>query len=157
MPFSLAFLVLVLTEIALFIVVGGAFGVLATLGLVLFGMVAGVIVLRRQGVATLMRVRAEVEAGRRTEQPLAEGAAIAVAALLIVLPGFLTDLVGLALFVPAIRGALWRTIRRHATFATASQARPHPRPAPVIDLEESEYGATPRADSPWRPDRGPRA
>jgi UPF0716 protein FxsA len=155
-PFSLAFLLLLLAEIATFIWVGEAIGVLATLGLILFGMIAGAILLRRQGVATVMRVRAEMEAGRAPARPLAEGAATAVGALLIILPGFLTDLAGLLLFVPPVRGALIRAIGRRARTATAAQGL-RPARERVIELDQSEYGARPRRDSPWHQDGGPEA
>ncbi len=155
LPFSLAFLLLVLGEIAVFIRVGEAIGVLATLGLVLFGMVAGALLLRWQGVATLMRVRAEMEAGRTPARSLAEGAVLAIAALLIVVPGFLTDAVGIALFVPSIRRFLWRRLG-HRLRVRATSA-PAPAKRPVLDLDRSEYGARSRPDSPWRQDGGPKA
>ncbi len=153
-PFSLVFLLFVLAEIALFIMVGGAIGVLATLGLVLFGMIAGVLLLRWHGVAALSRARAEMEAGRPPTRQLAQGAALAAAALLIILPGFLTDLIGVLLFVPQVRGALSDWVRRRVPVTTkTTQSRPRPASGPVVELDQSEYDAPPRPDSPWRQDR----
>ena len=153
-PFSVVFLLLVLGEITAFILVGQALGVLATLGLVLFGMVAGAMLLRWQGMATLMRVRADMEAGRRPGRPLAEGATLAVAALLIVVPGFLTDMIGLLMFLPPVRRALWVVIERNVKIKVAETRTPQgARRTPVVDLDQSEYDARPRADSPWRHDR----
>ena len=153
-PFSIVFLLLVLGEITAFILVGQALGVLATLGLVLFGMVAGAMLLRWHGMATLMRVRADMEAGRTPGRPLAEGAALAVAALLIVAPGFLTDAIGLLLFLPPVRRALWRVVARNVTVKAAETRAPQgPRQTPVVDLDQSEYDSRPRPDSPWRHDR----
>jgi UPF0716 protein FxsA len=156
-PFSLIFLFLVLAEIAVFIYVGEAIGVLATLGLTLFGMIAGAILLRAQGMATLMRVRAEIEAGRTPARPLGEGAVLAVAALLIILPGFLTDLMGILLFLPPVRELLWRAVRSRVQVVTAPAPGAKSSRGPVIDLDHSEYGADPRPDSPWRSDSGPQA
>lgn len=155
-PFSLIFLFLVLAEIAVFIQVGAAIGVLATLGLTLLGMIVGAILLRAQGTATLMRVRAEIEAGRTPARPLGEGAALAAAALLIILPGFLTDLMGLLLFLPPVRAALWSIVRRKVHVATPAPGA-QPSRSPMIDLDHSEYGASPRPDSPWRSDGRPQA
>lgn len=155
LPFSLLLLLLVLGEIAVFIQVGEAIGVLATLGLTLFGMVAGVLLLRWHGVNTVIRVREEMEAGRTPARPLAHGAVLALAALLLVLPGFLTDLAGVLLFLPPVREALWRALRRRVKVKTASP--PRPGHAQVIDLERGEYGTSPRPDSPWRQDRDPEA
>ncbi len=158
-PVRLVLLGLLLAEIAGFILVGKAIGVLATLGLVLFGMVAGSMLLRRQGFATLTKVQADLADGRVPARPLAEGAVLAFAALLIIVPGFLTDLAGIALLVPAVREALWRAVRRRVQFARGGASS---RPA-VVDLDRSEYGARRgaaggrRIDSPWRPPQGPDA
>ena len=155
MPISLIFLALVLGEIAGFIVVGKAIGVLPTLGLILLGMAAGVLLLRRQGFATLMRVRDDLAAGRHPARPLAEGALLAFAALLIILPGFLTDTIGILLFVPFIREALWRAVQSRVTIRAG---KPAPAPAEgsrVVDLEREEY--SPRPASPWRLRGGPEA
>jgi UPF0716 protein FxsA len=160
-PVSLIVVSFILAEIAAFILVGEAIGVLATLGLVLFGMVAGSVLLRRQGLATLMKVQADLAAGRAPARPLAEGAVLSVAALLIVLPGFVSDLIGIALFVPAVREALWRAIQRRLRVRTAPREAASPARPAVLDLERSEYGAVPRAggqsDSPWRPPGRPEA
>lgn len=155
-PYSFLFLLLVLGEITVFILVGEAVGVLATLGLILFGMVAGTLLLRRQGMATLTRVRAEMEAGRTPARELAHGAAQALAALLIILPGFLTDLLGLLLFLPPVREALWQLVRRNVKVAETT-TRPQPPRGPVVELDQGEYEASPHRDSPWRQDRGPKA
>jgi UPF0716 protein FxsA len=153
LPFSLVFLLLVLAEIAVFIRVGEAIGVLATLGLTLFAMVAGALLLRYHGVATLVRVRAEIEAGRTPAPALAEGAVLAAAAFLLIVPGFITDAAGALLFVPPVRRMLWRAIRRSVRIRTALPRTEKARGL-VVDLERSEYGTRPRSDSPWRPDRG---
>jgi UPF0716 protein FxsA len=147
-PFSLVFLTLILGEIAGFILVGQAIGVLATLGLVLLGMVAGVLLLRRQGVATLMRVRANLAADRPPARPLAEGAILAFAALLIILPGFITDIVGGLLFIPFVRETLWGAFRSRFTLRTGNATAAPPSSGPVVDLKREEY--SPRPDSPWR-------
>ena len=154
-PVSVIVITPILAEIAGFILVGKAVGVLTTLGLVLLGMLAGVVLLRRQGLATLRKIQADIAAGQAPARPLAEGAVQAFAALLLIIPGFLTDIVAVAIFVPPIREVLWRAIRRRA-FADAEALRSRPsRRAAVIDLDQSEYGATRHStggpESPWRP------
>ncbi len=154
-PFSLIVLVLLLAEIAAFIFVGEAIGVGATLALVLLSMIAGVLLLRRQGVATLMRIRAESAAGRVPAKPLLDGAVLALAALLMITPGFITDIAGLLLFVPAVRGALWRRIRGRLDVRMARQEGFRPVAPNVVELDHSEFSSAPRVDSPWRRDSGP--
>jgi UPF0716 protein FxsA len=90
-------------EIALFIKVGGLIGVLPTLGLCILSAMAGVALMRRQGLQALERLRTSVEAGGDPVGPIAHGALILVAGMLLVLPGFFTDAVGLLLLVPPVR------------------------------------------------------
>ncbi len=92
-----AFLVLPLAEIALFVVVGGWIGLWATLAVVVGSGVLGVTILRRIGTPSIDRVRGDLLS------PLAERALLAVAAMLLILPGFLTDTLGLILLVPLVR------------------------------------------------------
>jgi UPF0716 protein FxsA len=152
-PVSAILAALILAEIAGFILVGEAIGVLPTLGLVLLGMLAGALLLRQLGIATLVKAQAEMAAGRTPARPLAEGAIKALAAALIILPGFVSDFLGILLFIPLVRETLWRAVRRRvsvssATFGGASTSR-----EPVIDLDRSEYGsarAKARPNTPWR-------
>ncbi len=146
----------VLAEIAGFIIVGKALGVLATLALVLLGAVAGAALLRRKGLATLERGRAAIRAGQAPARPLFDGALQAVAALLIILPGFITDLMGLALFVPAVRNAIWRRLGRGIEIRSARFGAHRSPPGAVVELDAGDYRSGPRPDSPWRDGEPPR-
>ena len=152
-PVSVILATLILAEIAGFILVGQAIGVLPTLGLVLFGMLAGAMLLRQLGIATLVKAQAEMAAGRTPARPLAEGAVKAVAALLIILPGFVSDFLGMLLFIPLVREWLWRAVRSRVTVRSAQFGGAAGSGEPVIDLDRSEYGnarPTGRPDTPWR-------
>ena len=67
----------------------------------------------RQGRATWLQFRTELAAGGVPTKPLVHGAMILVAGALLLTPGFLTDVVGLLLLVPAVRESLriWGTNR----------------------------------------------
>jgi UPF0716 protein FxsA len=156
-PFSFVFLAVVLAEISGFILVGRAIGVLPTLALVLLGMVAGSLLLRMHGIKTLMKVRADMEAGRTPARPLAEGAVLALAALLIILPGFLTDLVGALLFIPFVREALWRLFRSRVQVHSFGADGPADDRTAVVELERGEYARHPHPESPWRRNGGDEA
>ena len=93
-----AFLVLPLVEIALFVVVGGWIGLWSTLAVVIGSGILGVTLLRRMGAPSLGVVRGDLLS------PLAERALLAVAAMLLILPGFLTDTLGLILAVEVSEG-----------------------------------------------------
>ena len=166
MPLFLLFLVVPLIEIALFIVIGGEIGVIATLAMVLVTAIAGSLLLRQQGIATLNRIRSELEQNRLPARPIADGAMIAVAGLLLLTPGFFTDFCGFLLFVPGVRSAIFSFLSSRITMVHtgtggfgAGQAQPgsgtnHPGPdgGVTIDLDEDDFQSRPRSDSPWRPD-----
>ena len=142
-PVSLLFLTFVLAEISGFIIVGQAIGLLGTLGLVILPIIAGSILLRRQGLATLSKVQAELAAGKPPAEPLVEGAVLTLASLLLILPGFLSDLIGIALFLQPVRAALWRAIRRRADLRRFQRHTAPPGSPEVVELARSEYGAPP--------------
>ena len=148
----------ILAEIAGFVLVGKAIGVLATLGLVLLGMLAGTLLIRHLSLEALRKMRAELNAGKAPARPLAEAAVLGFGALLILVPGFLSDILGITLFIPAVRRMLWRLLqRRFEARPGPPEAAPTERPR-VIDLDRSEYGTASnppiRPDSPWRCEEG---
>lgn len=109
---AITFLALPLIEIALFIVVGRAIGVLPTLALVLLAAVGGAMLLRRQGLGVLNRMRSTVSASTLPGEAVFDAMVLGLAALLLVIPGFFTDIVALVLLVPGVRKALFGQLRR---------------------------------------------
>lgn len=99
-------------EIALFIQTGELIGLWPTLALVVLSAALGLAVMRRQGVEALRRLQARVLAGEDPSGPIAHGALIMIAGVLLMIPGFFTSALGLILLVPAARSAL---IRRAAS------------------------------------------
>ena len=152
-PITIVVLAFVLAEIAGFILVGEALGVLPTLALTVLATVTGVTLLRHQGLATLERAKTEIRARQMPARPLFDGALQALAALLMILPGFITDIIGLALFVPALRDVIWRRVAKRVEIRVARASPRHRRAATVVELEAGDYRSIPRSDSPWRADR----
>ena len=150
MPIFLLLLVVPLVEIAAFIVVGGQIGVAATLILILVTAIIGTMLLRRQGLAIVQQIRQELEANRIPARQLADGAMIAVAGILLLTPGFVTDAIGFALFVPAFRALVWRQIGKRLDVTVKSAQGPAPRHPDIVELDESEYSADGDPHSPWR-------
>ncbi|MGF1609390.1 MAG: FxsA family protein [Kiloniellales bacterium] len=107
-----AFIAVPLLEIAVFIQVGGLIGLWPTLALVLLTAVAGTWLLRLQGLATLSRARSQLDQGVLPARELFDGLCLLFAGALLLTPGFVTDALGLLLFVPALRDLL-RTILAH--------------------------------------------
>ena len=87
----LIFLGVPIIEIALFIKVGGAIGLLPTLAIVILTAIAGTALMRRQGLKALDQLRASLEQGGDPVGPIAHGALILVAGVLLLTPGFFTD------------------------------------------------------------------
>lgn len=149
-------LALPLLEIAGFVIVGRQIGALATVGLVLASAIVGSLLLRHQGFSVMARVRAEVEAGHDPSRHLAHGAMIVVAAVLLIVPGFLSDIVGLLLFLPPVRDLAWRLLKSRigvvSGFGLGSARGDGARRQPerTIDLDSDEFSRKPDPDSPWR-------
>ena len=115
MPLFLAFLLVPLIEIALFIEIGGAIGLWPTLAIVVLTALLGTWLVREQGLMTLARLqRAFAELDDPTE-PLAHGAMILIAGALLLTPGFFTDALGFALLIPSVRQAVFRQLRARVT------------------------------------------
>ena len=90
-------------EIYLFIKIGAQIGALITILLIFFTAIVGVFYARYEGFNTL---RSAINQLLKNEVPFYEiisGAALAVAAFLLILPGFLTDFVGLLIIFPPTR------------------------------------------------------
>ena len=145
-------LALPLLEIAGFIVVGQFLGVLPTLGLILLSAVAGLFLLRIQGLGALQRLRTSAPLGvEETGLRLVNGALLAVAAILLLVPGFISDAIALLLLVPPIRALIVRrmlanmvVMKTGATtgFSYESGDIRNPRrpdQGPVIDLDDAEF------------------
>lgn len=106
-----AFIALPIVEIALFIVVGGLIGLGPTLLLVIAAAILGLAVIRSQGFAALMQVQTSLDRLDDPAEPLAHGAMILLAGILLFIPGFFTDALGLALLVPAVRRMVYHRMR----------------------------------------------
>lgn len=167
-----AFIGIPLAEIAIFIEVGGAIGVWATVALVVATAILGTTLLRIQGLATLARARAQFEAQTMPVRELFDGACLLFAGALLLTPGFITDAVGFLLLVPPLRETLRRRIwaamqRRGAVHVDAHveghvMGGVHPdepgRSPPIIDAEYQEIDETdpPADDTPWGRPHGDR-
>lgn len=139
----LFFLLLPLAEIACFILVGRRIGVFATLSLVALSAVAGIVLMRVQGFGVLARLRQSGQEGRVPGKEMLDAAMIMIAGILLLIPGFLTDIVGLALFLPPVRRFLWNRLMRNVVVVDTGEAGPHRRPQTgrdrTIDLDESDF------------------
>jgi len=150
---ALFVLLLPLLEIAGFVIVGSQIGALATVALVVASTVLGAMLLRHQGFGALRRAQAAAAIGGEPDREIAHGAMILIAGVLLIIPGFITDVFGLLLFIPAIRDVAWRFVRSRMTVVTttttgASWTRGPQRDGKVIDLDTGDYRHV-DPNSPW--------
>lgn len=108
----LAFIAVPLIEIALFIQVGGAIGLWPTLGIVVLTAIIGTWLVRTQGAMALGNLRGSFSRLDDPTEPLAHGAMILIAGVLLLTPGFFTDAVGFALLMPPVRRAVFDYLRK---------------------------------------------
>jgi len=139
-----------LLEIAGFVVVGRQIGALATVGLVLVSAMAGLMLLRHQGLGVMGRARTEIEAGRDPSRQIAHGVMILLAAFLLIVPGFLTDIAGLLLFIPPVRDLAWNLVKRRITVVSSFGFSASRREGRTIDLDAEDFSRHPNPESPWR-------
>jgi UPF0716 protein FxsA len=106
-------LALPLIEIALFIAIGQAIGILPTLlGILLTGAI-GALVLRWQGVATLREMQLRLQRGEIPARQMGDAMLIGLGGVLLLLPGYFTDLIGLLLLLPVTRHLIYRLLARN--------------------------------------------
>ncbi|RLK03647.1 FxsA family protein [Ruegeria conchae] len=154
----LAFLLVPIVEIALFIQVGGLIGLWPTLAIVVLTAVLGTVLVRTQGrtaLANLQRSFAELD---DPTEPLAHGAMILLSGVLLLTPGFFTDAVGFALLVPGIRVAVFRYLKSKATITqfqmgTGAQFRSGPDPFNQDDMIDGEFTEVRPRNEPGKPSK----
>lgn len=96
--------------------VGGIIGALPTVGLVVLTAVAGVWLLRLEGLATLTRVQDKLNRGEIPETELLEGIMLIFGGALLLTPGFFTDFIGFVCLLPGLRRPLAARIINSAGF-----------------------------------------
>jgi len=102
----LLFTVVPIVELVLLLEVGRRIGTAATLLLILVTGVVGAVLARRQGVAALGHIRAELAGGQIPGPTIVDGVLILVAGALLITPGILTDIAGFLCLVPATRRSI---------------------------------------------------
>ena len=106
-PFFLIFVCLPALEIYLFIEVGGQVGALGTLALIFLTAIIGLYLARHQGMQTLKSGMINLYQNKMPIYEMMTGASIALAALLLIIPGFFSDLIGFLLLIPFTRKILF--------------------------------------------------
>ncbi len=134
----LLFLLVPIADLALLVAVGGKLGLAPTLALVVLTAAAGSWLARREGLRAWTQARARLQAGEVPADALIDGVVVLAAGVLLLTPGFLTDVAGLFALLPPSRRWLRRALARRlgAGLIVARPAGASPRPAsPIEDAE----------------------
>lgn len=107
----LLFTLVPLVEIYLLVQLGGLWGVWPTLGMVMVTGLLGASLARREGRRALARYQEALAKGQLPEEGIVSGLLILVGGVLLIAPGVLTDVTGLALMIPPIRRAVAKQVK----------------------------------------------
>jgi UPF0716 protein FxsA len=110
------------------------------------------------GIGLLQRIRTETGSGTRPDREVVHGAMLVLAAILLIVPGFVSSAVGILLFIPFIRDFMWEkfmrgrmvvaTSTRYSTGYGHQSSGRDPRQDHIIDLDPEDYTARPDENPP---------
>jgi UPF0716 protein FxsA len=133
------FVVVPIVEIAVIIQVGSTIGVLPTIALLIGISVLGAWLAKHEGFIVLARTRQQLEAGRIPSNELIDGVLVLTGGILLLTPGFVTDIFGIVLLFPPTRAGIRAFVRRRLRFSvfyplTGRRPRDPDPPDDVIDV-----------------------
>lgn len=123
----LLFIAVPVIEIALFIQVGGILGLWPTIAIILITAIVGASLVRQQGLQTLLSMQQKVQQGQLPAKEMVDGIMLAVAGVLLLTPGFMTDALGFALLFEPSRQKIAQffmqrvNVQSSASFTTFEQ------------------------------------
>ncbi|MCL1075458.1 FxsA family protein [Shewanella dokdonensis] len=147
MPFLIllvAVIFLPMVELSVLMQVGDVLGTFNTVALVILTAVVGVSLVKSQGLNTLMAVQRKLAQGEAPGQEIVEGMLLGVAGILLVIPGFVTDFVGVVLLTPFCRapiaGFLYKRMQLRVVMAPQHRRPPFNSPRQrKDDVIDGEY------------------
>lgn len=107
MPFALIFLLFIFLEVAGFVAMAEAVGLLGVFALIVLGIVSGAFIIRTIGLASVQRMQQRAQDGETVGQELGGLVLGFLGGVLLIVPGFLTDLIGIALLIKPIQMLVW--------------------------------------------------
>ena len=102
-PLFFIFIGIPALEIFLLIKIGGQLGALNTVALIFLTAIIGIYFAKHQGIQTLRSGMVNLYQNKMPIYEIMSGASIAIAALLLIIPGFFTDTIGFLLLIPFTR------------------------------------------------------
>jgi UPF0716 protein FxsA len=134
LPLVLLFIVVPIAELVVVIQVGQAIGVWWTIALLIADSILGAVLMRAQGRAAWRRFNEAMQVGRVPAREVLDGALVMFGGLLLLTPGFITDILGLLLLIPPTRALVRAVLARRLTHRmVVSMTGPRARPDDVVD------------------------
>ena len=143
----LAFLIIPIIEITLFIQAYSFIGLFWTLAGVIITAMIGARLVRAQGLATIGKVQNSFNELNDPTEPLAHGAMILFAGALLFTPGYFTDAIGFSLMVPAVRAAVFRFLRSRVNIHTATSGGFQTHNVNEPDIIDAEFTEVPNPEN----------
>ncbi len=122
MRFLALFLLIPLFEVMVFIQVGGHIGALWTILLTLATAVSGMYLVKTQGIRTFYAAKTQLSQGETPAMAVVEGILLLLAGVMLVIPGFISDVMGGLILLPFVRQAVAGAVLEKVFIARANQA-----------------------------------
>lgn len=117
----LVFILVPAIELSVLVRVSDVLGVWTTISLCLFTAIVGASLVRSQGIQTLLQAQQKLASGQSPNTEVVEGILLAMAGVLLLIPGFVTDFIGLCLLTPFTRKPIASYILKRAQLRFVNQ------------------------------------
>ena len=135
MPFFIIFIIVPLSEIIVFMSVSDKIGLGLALLMALFTAVLGGFIVKYQGIQTITTAQNALKQGSIPSKELFDGLCIVAAGATLITPGFITDIIGFSLLVPAIRNILRKKLAASGKFHATGFSSEYEQDQDIIDVE----------------------
>ncbi|HBY40083.1 MAG TPA: hypothetical protein DEH24_11725 [Alteromonas sp.] len=156
----LLFILMPIAEIALLLQVGDMIGGWNTVGLIIVTAFVGAYLVRQEGLSTLQKAQQKMANNEVPGKEMMEGLMLVIAGVLLVTPGFITDVIGFLFVLPFSRQLMAGQLAKHMTVRAVQggnqsfyYSNTQQRPGNEGDPIEGEYTDTTRTDESKRLDR----
>jgi UPF0716 protein FxsA len=142
------FIIIPIIEISVLMQVGELLGMWPTIGIVILSAWIGAKYVRQQGLATLQSVQAKMAQGEMPSSEIVTGLMLLVAGVLLVTPGFVTDIFGLSLLVPSVRAVIAAYAQKHINVNAHTAGNHAGASSHTGNIYENEgFSQTPNSDN----------
>ena len=109
----LAFIIIPIIEISIFITIGSNIGILNTIAIILTTALVGIFLVRRQGIKLLFDAQRNLSQGVMPTQEIKGGIFLLISGLLLITPGFFTDFIGFSVFLKPVQNLIANQAKKY--------------------------------------------